>query len=276
MSLPKRFMVYEPMVLLSPGAFSEAAWVAVLDSSMKQEKESLYRIMLEAISKIQKSKFWIFTGARPVAALQRRARPPGDLRDRWAVDLYAGIGYFVFSYAKLGMRVLCWEINPWSVEGLRRGALRNGWKVRVVCGEELARPTCDLVGDEQIVVFVEDNQKARGRIESLRSHLGNLEVLHVNGGLLPTSKDTWAESWEMTSTSAEAWLHLHENVGEDDVETWRGQIQDLFGEWATRDGHERRAEIEHVEKVKTIAPRVWHCVFDVYITRLSLLSKESQ
>ena len=38
-------------------------------------------------------------------------------------DLYAGIGYFAFSYAKAGVgKVLCWEINPWSVDGLRRGA----------------------------------------------------------------------------------------------------------------------------------------------------------
>lgn len=52
--------------------------------------------------------------------------------EKWAVDLYAGIGYFVFSYAKLGFRLLCWEINPWSVEGLRRGAVANGWDVVVL------------------------------------------------------------------------------------------------------------------------------------------------
>ncbi|KAL2155478.1 hypothetical protein VTH82DRAFT_220 [Thermothelomyces myriococcoides] len=46
---------------------------------------------------------------------------------RYAVDLYAGIGYFAFSYARLGLRVLCWELNPWSVEGLRRGAAANGF-----------------------------------------------------------------------------------------------------------------------------------------------------
>uniref|UniRef100_A0A8H7NDZ7 tRNA(Phe) (4-demethylwyosine(37)-C(7)) aminocarboxypropyltransferase n=1 Tax=Bionectria ochroleuca TaxID=29856 RepID=A0A8H7NDZ7_BIOOC len=90
--------------------------------------------------------------------------------DVWAADLYGGIGYFVFSYASLGMRVLCWEINPWSVEGLRRGALANRWTIRVVQGDELQLPAEDLIrGGEQIVVFLEDNQKALGRIRSLQA-----------------------------------------------------------------------------------------------------------
>ncbi len=50
-----------------------------------------------------------------------------------AVDLYAGIRYFAFSYAKAGVgKVLCWEVNPWSVKGLRRGAVRNEWGVSTV------------------------------------------------------------------------------------------------------------------------------------------------
>src|SRR5690606_18256943 len=85
------------------------------------------------------------------AGLERRKKSLAALKGLWAVDLYAGIGYFVFSYAKRGMRVLCWEINPWSVEGLRRGALRNGWKVKLVQGQALELPVDELlVGDEQI------------------------------------------------------------------------------------------------------------------------------
>jgi len=47
-----------------------------------------------------------------------------------AVDLYSGIGYFSFSYSKAGVsKVLCFELNPWSVEGFRRGAEVNGWGI---------------------------------------------------------------------------------------------------------------------------------------------------
>jgi tRNA wybutosine-synthesizing protein 2 len=173
------------------------------------------------------------------------------------------------------MRVLCWEINPWSVEGLRRGALQNGWKVKVIQGQELKLPVDELlVGDEQIVVFIEDNQRALERTANFRECLGQLEILHVNGGLLPTSKDTWEESWRMSCPSTECWLHLHENVGEDDIEKRRAEVGHMFNRWAQDDGNEREAVVEHIERVKTIAPRVWHCVFDVYITKVSL-SKES-
>ncbi|KXJ96401.1 S-adenosyl-L-methionine-dependent methyltransferase [Microdochium bolleyi] len=260
------------------------------------------------------------------------------LRSCYAVDMYAGIGYFVFSYARLGLRVLCWEINPWSVEGLRRGAEANGWTVRVVrTEEELARPTPELVprtrdgGYEtgkrarvgprtrteeaaQIVVFLEDNKHAARRIAELREAWQNktgareadndassiiqdrntkvllpaaaqaqpLEVLHVNGGLLPASTGSWPGAWDVTSTSQDAWLHLHENVGVADVERRKTEIELWFrdyqdqqrsrqsaegtGSLSSSPEPRRAARVEHVELVKTFAPDVWHCVFDVYVT----------
>lgn len=48
-----------------------------------------------------------------------------------AVDMYAGIGYFTFSYLKAGFgAVLCWELNPWSIQGLIKGAKLNKWNPR--------------------------------------------------------------------------------------------------------------------------------------------------
>lgn len=45
-----------------------------------------------------------------------------------ALDMYAGIGYFTFSYLKAGFgTVLCWELNPWSIQGLVKGAKLNKW-----------------------------------------------------------------------------------------------------------------------------------------------------
>lgn len=193
----------------------------------------------------------------------------GDLsKSSWAVDMYAGIGYFTFSYAKLGMRVLCWELNPWSVEGLRRGARGNGWTVRVVRGErELALPMEELVGGgERIVVFLEDNRHAARRVAELN---GVLEIVHVNCGLLPTSDLSWKDAWEISrrSTGAEAWLHLHENVGVADIEKRKEEIDEYFVDLARQDGGGRTTRVEHIELVKTFAPGVWHCVFDLYITK---------
>ncbi|AEO61455.1 hypothetical protein MYCTH_2311624 [Thermothelomyces thermophilus ATCC 42464] len=255
---------------------------------------------------------------------------------QYAVDLYAGIGYFAFSYARLGLRVLCWELNPWSVEGLRRGAAANGFSVRVVVPrtphparlsssssssfpgggggggggdsrhlldveeeeEEEEKEEDVLAGDEQIVVFLEDNRHAAGRIRGWRARSGGgIEVLHVNCGFLPSSQPVWKDAWGMVVSGdggddgddgssngdgaeggegdgeGQSWLHLHENVGVADIETRRAEIQGLFDGWATEEnrkqgaGGRRTARVEHVELVKTYAPGVWHCVFDVSITR---------
>ncbi|KAM0430491.1 hypothetical protein ACHAPT_005838 [Fusarium lateritium] len=187
--------------------------------------------------------------------------------DQWAVDLYAGIGYFVFSYARLGMRVLCWEINPWSVEGLRRGARANGWSVRIVQDDDLALPEEEIFsGGEQIVVFLESNEEALRRVQSLQARSAARDIRHINCGFLPTSEPTWRHAWDMSAPSDETRLHLHENVGASDTETRRREIQLVFDGWSEEEeGKGRAAEVEHVELVKTFAPGVWHCVFDVRV-----------
>lgn len=198
-----------------------------------------------------------------------------DLRSeaQWAVDLYAGIGYFAFSYAKLQLRVLCWELNPWSVEALRRGGEANGWQVKVVKGDDLLRPSTELLsGDERIIVFLEDNREAPRRLQEIRASGLELTIMHVNAGFLPTSEATWRPAWDMTSPQGNvSWLHIHENVGAADLERRRGEIQQLFDKWTALEeqetGNSRHAKVEHVELVKTYAPDVWHCVFDVYIRK---------
>ncbi|KAI1281564.1 S-adenosyl-L-methionine-dependent methyltransferase [Xylaria sp. FL0933] len=256
---------------------------------------------------------------------------PADQRlGALAVDLYAGIGYFAFCYAAMGFRVLCWELNPWSVEGLRRGAEANGWSVRVVRprltshslshnpnpdpnvagkateegeDEEMLREI--LAGNETIVVFFEDNARAADRIKKLdeltraqetqyagdkdskprnedrderktRTGVRMSEIMHVNCGLLPTSRGSWATAWEIASESPRAWLHIHENVGVADIEVKREEIREWFVERAQtlkESSEEKNREVdvcaEHVELVKTFAPDVWHCVFDLYLTRFS-------
>ncbi|EHK46395.1 hypothetical protein TRIATDRAFT_132506 [Trichoderma atroviride IMI 206040] len=171
----------------------------------------------------------------------------------WAVDLYAGIGYFVFSYAALGMRVLCWEINPWSVEGLRRGALANKWSVKVVEGDDLLLPVSQLLaGEERIIVFLESNEKALERVGEMQETGLARNIEHVNCGFLPTSEPVWKSAWEVTRFAPEAWLHLHENVGVGDIQSRRGSIQGTFEAWAAASGADLRTpKVEHAEQVKT-------------------------
>ncbi|KAJ4414559.1 S-adenosylmethionine-dependent methyltransferase [Gnomoniopsis sp. IMI 355080] len=360
---PKRWVTYEPMVLLPSGSFTSASWTQIWSRTSTYSRDELWRKILRNIGEKSSEKtthlaandgipltlasgsssslqedqenilrspiglrtlygdfgpseinghsvsdedfaraFWASTKqngiyqtwaprwtmfsrgnvkekARLLAFHEQQKHPMGDkLSHRtlprsahssaWAVDLYGGIGYFVFSYAKLGMRILCWELNAWSVEGLRRGARANGWSVKVVKGDELKRPTPELVADEdRIVVFLENNDQAMRRVKELRSHGFELPVTHVNCGLLPRSDDSWQAARNILGDTGDGWLHLHENVAMKDIEARRAEIQGAFDDWDERDGAGRAANVEHVELVKTFAPDVWHCVFDVYITK---------
>jgi tRNA wybutosine-synthesizing protein 2 len=196
---------------------------------------------------------------------------PGDI----AVDFYAGIGYFAFSYAKLGMeKVICWEINPWSVEGLRRGAGRNGWECEIVHeGQEMGLEV--LGGVARLIVFQETNDNALARIATVRRRereegirfLG--DVIHVNCGLLPTSERSWESAWGILCKDRVAWMHLHENVGIQDIQNRADEIKRRINNWAIREGGLVKVDIEHVELVKTFAPGVWHCVFDIQGTPIA-------
>lgn len=193
-----------------------------------------------------------------------------------AVDLYAGIGYFAFSYRKAGVRrVLCWELNPWSVEGLRRGAAENGWSV------ESFGAVGDLESEEgekgvesDFWVFEESNEFALEKILRRRNSLP--PIRHVNCGLLPTSKGSWRTAVEAVDPAMGGWIHLHENIAVKDIEAKAEDIvreiqaivdDEPQGSVSQGSQKERQVGLEHVEKVKTYAPGVMHCVLDIYIPR---------
>ncbi|KAF4448295.1 tRNA wybutosine-synthesizing protein 2 [Fusarium austroafricanum] len=337
-SAPKRFTIYEPMVLLPTGSFTSLPWTTtllnvgqdacqqlwfkILQKLSSQAKEPLTHLAVnegiplhkegEADENVRRSPsglhtlygdfgpsdpstqepsqqdfdetLWVSTKQNGILQtwapkwtmfsrgnVKEKARllEMGNvtLQDSWAIDLYAGIGYFVFSYARLGMRVLCWEINPWSVEGLRRGAIANHWSVRVVQGEDFALSDEEILsGGEQIIVFLESNEEALRRIQSFQANGIAQDIRHINCGFLPTSEPTWRDTWEISAPASETWLHLHENVGADDTETRRQEIQRKFDDWSR--GIDRAAEAGHIELVKTFAPGVWHCVFDVHVYKI--------
>lgn len=238
----------------SPADFSSALWVSTTQNGLAQTWAPRWTMFSRGNVK-EKARLLAFHSPSSI-----ETRAPVQLRGKLAVDLYAGIGYFVFSYARLGLRVLCWEVNPWSVEGLRRGAARNGFSVRVVGAGEEVGGADEGEEEEQIVVFLEDNARAAARLRAMG--VGRGEVVHANCGLLPSSEGSWRTAWE--AVEGGGWVHVHENVGVGDIERRRGEIEGVFGGWCRGGGE---ARVEHVELVKTFAPGVWHCVFDVFITR---------
>ncbi|PBP18157.1 tRNA wybutosine-synthesizing protein [Diplocarpon rosae] len=239
--------------------FADAFWVSTKQNGIIQIWAPRYTMFSRGNVK-EKARLLDFHKSGRSSETRRLSR--ACLESASAIDLYAGIGYFVFSYVKMGMkRVVGWELNPWSVEGLRRGAVANGWSVTIV------KDGTDVdLRQDQIVVFLEDNAKAAERLQRPMASLGGLgEVKHVNCGLLPTSEMTWKTTLQIMK--GDGWLHLHENVGVSNVPARSSEVEKIFEAWLRAAQDARVAEVEHVELVKTFAPGVWHCVFDVYVRR---------
>ncbi|KAI9790889.1 MAG: hypothetical protein M1816_004650 [Peltula sp. TS41687] len=187
-----------------------------------------------------------------------------------AVDLYAGIGYFAFSYAKAGFKkVVCWELNPWSVEGLRRGAEMNRWKTTVVSvrsgdgiepDDSSGRLDLQGDGDGNTVVFEEDNVHALRRIQAMRRQLP--PVRHVNCGFLPSSKGVWRDALAILDPRLGGWIHAHENVANHERDRREAEMLEDFRQYAAP----RRVVSWQLRNVKSYAPGITHCVMDVQIS----------
>ncbi|MCJ1451601.1 hypothetical protein MMC28_001941 [Mycoblastus sanguinarius] len=188
------------------------------------------------------------------------------------VDLYAGIGYFAFCYVKKGVgKVLCWEINGWSVEGLRRGAKCNKWAVRVVNDREFDSKQDS--GEERLLVFQEGNENAVKRVSALRGLVP--PIRHVSCGLLPSSQESWGIAVQVLD-AAGGWIHAHENIAKEDLAKRREEIVKTFSglvnkHYGQKSKEQMRVECEHLERVKTYAPGVVHCVLDIAITPVGAL-----
>ena len=117
------------------------------------------------------------------------------------------------------------------------------------------------LGDEKIIVVLEDNNLAAERLQRLVVD----NTGHINCGLLPSSRSSWEMALKILNL--DGWLHLHENVGVNDTTRRRDEIERALQEASGRSKDPRVVTVEHVELVKTFAPGVWHCVFDVFVAK---------
>ncbi|KFY26908.1 hypothetical protein V491_01112, partial [Pseudogymnoascus sp. VKM F-3775] len=178
----------------------------------------------------------------------------GEIREevQIAVDLYAGIGYFTLSYLSQGYAVLAWEINPFSIEGLRRGAVANGFEVLVVKGVSDWEAVRKVVEKRGVVIFAEDNsgawERVREGVKALEGSggavAGRWKVRHVNLGLLPSSRMGWGIGGRFLGEGEGGWMHVHENIkegGEEEKERG-GEIVEVVREAVDveREGKEGR------------------------------------
>lgn len=268
-----------PQTLSNPSQqdFTTALWVRTTQNGIHQTWAPLYTMFSRGNVK-EKARILHLASATDTAETKTPAT---------AVDMYAGIGYFSFSYRSAGIqRVVCWELNPWSVEGLRRGAALNNWRTRVFTSAHVpARDAREsewdawregvVGGCEDFWVFQMSNETAERILRCLKLDLP--PVRHVNLGLLPMSRASWGSAVGALDKGLGGWVHAHENVGLVEMDERRVEVETEFqklvrerdvssGSVSGDTGAQgRKACVEHVEKVKMYAPGVVHAVFDVYV-----------
>ena len=213
-----------------------------------------------------------------------------DIHATDVVDMYVGIGYFALCYLARGVkRVWGWDLNGWSIEGLRRGCEANGWQCEIVeldtdgsmsdvMFQRLLERIkhADTAGGAAVircVAFRGDNSHSGAIMSRVKAGLGEPETLmealsvrHVNLGLLPSSEQSWKNAVRVLAPTRAAYIHVHENV--DIVSTAsRGQeiAQEMHRLMDVDDRRDQSVRCVHVEHVKTYAPGVMHCVFDIEV-----------
>ncbi|KAF1956040.1 hypothetical protein CC80DRAFT_526114 [Byssothecium circinans] len=263
----------------TPTSFASTLWVSHTQNTIHQTWAPLYTMFSRGNMREK-------TRLLTLPSIASSAQEPGGCT---AVDLYAGIGYFAFSYKKAGVsKVLCWELNPWSIEGLRRGARRNKWKTQIFTtfphvNEAWAEWAKSVDEATDFLVFQQSNENALSAIASLdtknfHTPRGEGQILlppirHVNLGLLPTSRLSWSTAVKIVDRELGGWVYAHENVGVNDIEKRKGEVveemQRYLDQWEGEKGScgtwRRVVMCEHVEMVKTYAPGVVHVVFDVWV-----------
>ncbi|KAL1389293.1 S-adenosyl-L-methionine-dependent methyltransferase, partial [Phyllosticta capitalensis] len=252
--------------------FDDALWVAARQNGVTQIWAPLYTMFSRGNVKEKARLLSLYAQAERYASL----------------DLYAGIGYFAFSHRRAGARpVLCWELNPWSVEGLRRGAEANGWTTCVVPNANTSptfsspsltsystsssNQSLGLDLDVDFIIFPHSNAHALRDLAFLSTHTTPSlpPIRHANLGLLPSSCGSYRTAVRSISASLGGWLHVHENFGAEEMDARAaergGEGEEGNGEGEEGNGEGDTVRLVHLEKVKTYAPGVWHVVLDIWI-----------
>jgi len=176
-----------------------------------------------------------------------------DANKKCVFDLYSGIGYFTLSYLRNGATVFCWEINPWSIQGLIKSVTKNGYKFKLIRRQDPfdhnSYANCIKEG-VVVYIFHESNEFAMDRYRSLGQ---TLPIAHINLGLLPTSVPSWPITKALVQNSSSGTLiHVHENVHVNDFARIGQKAANYF-----------EGNMVAINKVKTFAPDVWHVVIDI-------------
>ena len=163
---------------------------------------------------------------------ERRRMGELDTNGEIIVDAYSGVGYYTLQFLVQGdaKHVHACEINPDSIEALRKGLERN-----------------DVAN--KCTIYEGDNRKTMKQLSGIADRV----IL----GLIPSSMNTWGLAINCLKPTGGV-IHVHMNVHENEVEEWTEKTVDWF---STVSG--KNVKALHLEDVKQYSPRIRHVVLDL-------------
>jgi tRNA wybutosine-synthesizing protein 2 len=88
----------------------------------------------------------------------------------------------------------------------------------------------------------------------------------ISLGLFPTSQSGYFLAVQALSRHRGGYIHVHENMHQQELEIKSKQLIEQFENLFHSLNKPMQVVIEHIETVKSYAPRVYHYVFDLYCT----------
>jgi len=166
---------------------------------------------------------------------ERRRMGELDLDGEIVIDAYCGIGYYTIPVIVNGRAKLvhACEINPDSINGLKKGLLRNNV-------------------DERCIIHHGDNRET---LQDLRGIADRIIL-----GLIPSSEPTWKLAIDCLKPEGGI-IHVHMNVDERKIDQWVMETLDWFSKTSGK-----KAIALHLEKVKWYCPHIRHIVLDISIS----------
>ncbi|KAK2839298.1 hypothetical protein FQN49_006277 [Arthroderma sp. PD_2] len=276
----------DPQVHPSESDFQQAFWVKTVQNSRIIQIWAPLYTMFSRGNVVEKARILGLESKFDGLNEQQLRQSPQEIS---VIDMYAGIGYFVFSYLRMGVaRVWAWELNGWSIEGLRRGCEANKWGIKILEVDSKGKVDgIDGLVDElndnhlRVVAFHGDNSFAVKVMQDLECRLKAKSmwkrIRHANLGLLPSSRDTWGAATTLIDREMGGWVHVHENVDLNGILEEKTSIVAEFQRLQSRSQESSEQHIlsnvncSHVKEVKTYAPGVMHCVFDIHIQPINAM-----
>jgi tRNA wybutosine-synthesizing protein 2 len=150
------------------------------------------------------------------------------------VDMFAGVGYFSIILAKYSdpKKIYAIDINPKAIKYLRR----NAWLNNV---------------ENEIEILQGDCRKFANLLENTADRI-------IMGYLFNTEKFL---PYAFRIAKKNAIIHFHRTVKEEEID----EIKEKLIKIGTR--NKVKIKVLKIKKVKSYAPKIWHIVFDLKITK---------